>query len=165
MEQENTTQTPPESTKDQQELSKCQQELAEWKDRCLRLNAEFENYKKRELRDRQHGERVAQQELLLPLLPIIDNFQRALAQRHTMPAEVQPLLQGIDLIAKELEKFLHKIGVQQIQEVTTFNPELHEAVMQVSDSGKEPGTIVAVLEPGYRFKGQVLRPARVSVAV
>ena len=146
------------------ELQTCQTQLQEWKDRALRTSAEFENYKKREQRERANWERIAQQEVIRPLLAVIDNFDRAQAQLHHLPQEAKSAVEGIILIAKEFEKYLQNVGIEIIGQAEAFDPEIHEAVMQVNDSQKPSGSIVAVLEKGYRFKGYVLRPAKVSVA-
>ncbi len=156
-EQEPLVQSPP-------ELTLCLIQLNEWKDRCARLGAEFENYKKREARERQQWDYFAQKQLLLPLLSIIDNFRRAYSQSPTTGDDVTPWIEGMNLIAKELDKYLERIGLQPIAENSMFDPALHEAVMQENSSDIQTGMIITVLEPGYRFKGHVLRPAKVSVA-
>lgn len=161
---QNETASNGEASSDSVQVQECRRELEEWRERCLRVNAEFENYKKREIRERQTREMMAQQVIILPLLTIVDNFERAIAQQQSAPEQARPWLEGVGLIAKELEKFLEKIGVRPIEQMDQFNPEFHEAVAQVTDSKKSAGSIVTVFEKGYLFKGAVIRPARVSVA-
>lgn len=154
------------NTDQQKQLNQCQNELQEWKERCLRATADFENFKRREEKARLQTTRYAQAELVSGLLPIIDNFDRALKQhnQHEVSAELRALFAGITLIDKDLQKYLTSIGLQEIKEVTEFDPQLHEAVMTVQSSDVPTGNIVEVLQKGYRFKDTVIRPARVSIA-
>ncbi|MGE0207204.1 MAG: nucleotide exchange factor GrpE [Candidatus Babeliales bacterium] len=147
----------------QEALKKCEQESAEWKDKYMRSIADLQNYKKRIEKDSAHLNRMVKTDILYDLLPIIDNLERALESEQE-DATCQTLRQGVSMIAKELYKFLEKHGVSEIQAGTTFDPELHEAVMQVQAEGRQPGTIVEVLQKGYLLNGQVLRPAKVAVA-
>ena len=151
---------------DNGKLAACLQEVQEWKDRCQRMTADFENFKRREEKNRLHTARYAQTELVLGLLTIFDNFERALQQKklEQLPQELQPWFTGIMLIDKELQKYLASIGVHEIKEVTVFDPELHEAVMTVESPHVASGDIVEVLQKGYRFKDAVIRPAKVSIA-
>jgi len=148
-------------------LNQCQHELQEWKERCLRVTADFENFKRREEKARLQITRYAQSELVSGLLSIIDNFERALKQSNqneASSAELNLLLAGIILIDKDLQKYLTSIGLQEIKEITEFDPELHEAVMTVQSSDIPSGNIVEVLQKGYRFKDMVIRPSKVSIA-
>ena len=149
-----------------QKLTSCLQEMQEWKERCFRATADFDNFKRREEKIRLQTSRYAQTELITGLLPIFDNFERALHQKkmEELPQELQSWFKGIMLIDKELQKYLINSGVQEIKETTTFDPELHEAVMTVEAPNVSSGNIVEVLQKGYRFKGAVIRPAKVSIA-
>ncbi len=151
---------------DQNQLFQCQSQLQEWKERCLRITADFENFKRREEKARLQVTRYAQAELVTGLLPIVDNFERALKQKKSdeIPAELQAWFAGIILIDKDLQKYFTSIGLQEIKEVTEFDPQLHEAVMTVQSSDIPSGNIVEVLQKGYRFKDSVIRPAQVSIA-
>lgn len=150
----------------QNQLNQCQQELQEWKERCLRVTADFENFKRREEKSRLQVARYAQGEFILGFLPILDNFERALQQKkqEEFPAELQSWFAGIVLIDKELQKYFNALGLQEIKETKEFDPTLHEAVMTVQSSDVPSGNIVAVLQKGYRFKDAVIRPAKVSIA-
>jgi len=142
-------------------LQECQAQLQEWKDRCLRTAADFENFKRRTEKEKILWMGTAQASILADLLNIVDDFERALAQ----PQESENQLRaGMELTYKSLQKMLEKYGVQEIKEIAAFDPMLHEAIMQTKSESIPSGDIVQVLQKGYMFKGQVLRPAKVSVA-
>ena len=141
-----------------------QEELSKIKDAYIRLSADFENYKKRVAKDEVRFAFLVQAEFLLKLLPIIDNFERAFKNGiEKQTPEVKAWLSGFELINKELQEFLKTSGVEEVQ-MEAFNPEIHEAISQVESADKEPGQIVDYVEKGYKFKGQLLRPAKVAVA-
>lgn len=145
-------------------LQACKQEVAQLTDSYKRLAADFENAKRRMEKDRQQWTRVAQAEVLVGLLKIVDDLKRALNEkgREKLSPELEPWFQGFSLINKEFEKYLTQVGITEVP-TREFDPELHEAVMSV-ESEKSSGSIVDVFENGYMFKDQVLRPAKVSVA-
>lgn len=156
-----------EETCEPEETAKqCCEDLKEYKNRYLYLNAEFDNYRKRIEKERIQWLASTQATVLTDVLSIVDDFERALQQLQSqqLPPEIVSHLAGIELIAKSLQKLLKKYDVEEISEVTTFNPELHEAVMQVKAEGQPSGSVVTVFQKGYKHKGQVLRPAQVSVA-
>lgn len=144
-------------------LKKCEQETAEWKDKYLRAWADFQNYKKRHEKEQAAFKRMIKGDLLREMLSIVDNFDRAIEAQEQIES-VQACLEGFELIRKDLYKFLQKHGVKEIEAYETFDPELHEAVMQVEADDHEPGDIVEVLQKGYLLNNIVLRPAKVSVA-
>jgi molecular chaperone GrpE len=145
-----------------QALQQCQQEVAEWKDKYLRAAADFQNYKKRLEKDQANITKTIKADFLREILNIVDNFDRALEMKDQ--ESQQEWLRGFAMIAKELYKFLQKHGISEIEETRTFNPELHEAVMQVESDTHQPGEIVEILQKGYYLNDEVLRPAKVSVA-
>lgn len=144
----------------------CQAELRSCKERYLYLNAEFDNYKKRIERDRAQWISSAQAIVLSDTLPILDDFQRALAQleKQKLNPESAAYLKGFELIEKSFEKLLKKYEIEEITDTANFNPELHEAIAQVNSNEYPAGSIIEVFEKGYKHKGQVLRPSKVSVA-
>jgi molecular chaperone GrpE len=151
----------------QTQLDQCQENLQQLKDQYLRLNADFDNYRKRVDKERTQWVASAQTVVLADMLPIVEDFERALKEFESreVPAELAVYKAGLELIAKSLHKLLKKYDIEEISDLAVFNPELHEAVMQVPADDKYPsGTIVTVFEKGYKHKGQVLRPAKVSVA-
>ena len=136
-------------------------------EKFLRVYAELENYKKRVEKDRIENLRYANEELLRDLLPFIDNLQRAVdhasSEEDTNPGA---LMDGIELTLKDLRKLLEKHGLRPIESVgARFDPNLHEAMMQVENNVQEPQTVVQEFQKGYLFKDRLLRPARVSVAM
>lgn len=141
-----------------EQLNECLLQKDEWKDRCLRTAAEFENFKRRSEKERVLWITNTQASILADVLGLVDDFERAFAQPAGESRE------GFELIYKSLQKILQKYGVQEIKEVTEFDPTLHEAIMQVESADHQAGQIVQVLQKGYRFKDQILRPAKVSVA-
>jgi molecular chaperone GrpE len=143
------------------ELSRVTAERDEYLAHLQRTRAEFDNYRKRTLRDQTaHLERAAAG-LIEQLLPILDSFELALGSAGT---DVERLRKGVELVYGEFLGALEKAGLERIEALgKPFDPEEHEAVMHVEDDGGEPG-VRDVVRSGYRFKGRVLRPAMVKVA-
>jgi len=140
-------------------------EAAEHYDRYLRALADFENYRRRVQREREEWTRLAQERLLRDLLPVLDNFDRAL-QVDPDPGQLQGFVAGIELIRRELLKVLERIGVISFSAVgEPFDPQRHEAVMRVETTEVPSQTVVEEIERGYLLGDRVLRPARVKVAV
>jgi len=136
-------------------------------EKFLRAYAELENYKKRVEKERVDSLKYANEGLIRDLLPFIDNLQRALehtaSEKNNNP---KGLIEGLDLTLKDLMRVLEKYGLEPIESVgRPFNPNLHEAMMQVEGEGHEPHTIVEEFQRGYLIKDRLLRPARVSVAM
>lgn len=157
---ENQTETEVSDTT-QDQLQKCQQELSGWKDQYMRMLADFENSKKRLERERIAATRIIKSNILVDLLPILDNFERALKSEKID----QPAMQGFEMIYWDLAKMLKKQGVEEIPFGKTFDPELHEAVMNVASEQHASGEVVEILEKGYILNGEILRPAKVSIAL
>jgi len=151
---------------DTQELMACQQELATWKEKCLRVSADFDNFRRRMEKEQVQWMQVAQAQLLKSLLAIVDDFERALSHKEKLELtpEVAEWFSGVAMINTSFTKILSQTGLLEISETTTFDPKLHEAVVQVDSPKHKAGDIVEILQKGYRFKEQVLRPAKVSVA-
>jgi len=142
-------------------LEICQQEAALWKDQYARISADFDNYKKRMDREQVQWMQTAQTMVVKDLLTVVDNFERALSQKTD---ETASLYIGIEMIYKSILQLLNKYGVKEFSEYTTFDPELHEALMHADSADHTPGQIVQVLEKGFMMKDKVLRPAKVTVA-
>jgi len=148
----------------QQELTQCRTQLQMFKEDYLRSRADFENYKKRVERDSTQVYRLALSSIFKDLLAIIDDLERGLTYATTVTsAESRSIVEGLQLTAEQFKKVLAKYGVTPIQESSVFDPSLHEAVMEVQ-SDKPAGSIVQILQKGYMIQGQVLRPAKVSIA-
>ncbi len=141
------------------------EELVILKDKFSRLTADFQNYKKRAESDKYLLIDRSRSEVLLAMLSIVDNFDRALLEAQANQNEaLHSWLVGFELIHKALYEFLASQKVTVIAEVTTFDPNIHEAIMQVQDDAYASGSIVKVFEKGFMYKDQVLRTAKVSVA-
>ena len=134
-------------------------------DRALRALAEFDNAKKRAARDREDYTRYANESLLREILPVLDNFERALQAARAQPA-ASAVVSGVELIQRELLRVLEKFGVAPFDSVgQPFDPTRHEAVARVSAPGKPDMTVVDETARGYMLNGRVLRPAMVTVAM
>ena len=135
---------------------------AELTDRLLRRQADFENYRKRAERDRSDFLQFAGMEFVRQMLPILDDFERAL---QTEAAD-RAYATGIELIYTRLFEALKKMGLEPMDTVgQTFDPNRHQAVERVESSEAEDQSIVGEFQKGYNFKGRLLRPAMVRVAV
>jgi molecular chaperone GrpE len=140
-----------------------ERERDEYKDLLLRKIAEFDNYRKRVERDRREMAKHAASEILEGLLPILDDFERALDASGG--ASPEAYRQGVELIYKQLADFLAKRGVTPIQAVgVPFDPHVHEAVTYEERPGHEDGEVVEEIRRGYRHGDRLLRPAMVKVA-
>lgn len=141
-------------------------ELEELNDRHLRLAAEFDNYRKRMLRERAEMRERAQAELVRDMLEAIDDLNRVTSLDHG-EAGVKDVLDGVELVERKLHAELERLGVERVgTEGEAFDPHGHEAVGTIpANSPEQDGTIAVVLQPGYRFGRVLLRPARVNVFV
>lgn len=139
-------------------------ELDQLRDHYLRKLAEFDNFRKRTDREREEFQRTAGEKIVRELVPVLDNFERALT--HAGESDSESFRQGVDMIARQLWEVLERQGLEVVNPIgKPFEPEFHEAVQRVEDSGQESGTVVWVLAKGYLFGGRLLRPAMVGVAV
>ncbi len=145
-------------------VKRLQAELDEVRDRYLRLAAEFDNYRKRVARERAEIADRSQATLLAKFVDAIDDIDRVLAGDPTAP-QAEALHEGIKLVEKKLWKELEAAGLEVIQPTgAAFDPSLHEAVSIVAPpEGAKPNTVGATLQSGYRFKGVLIRPAKVQV--
>jgi len=135
------------------------------RDRYVRTVAEFDNARKRAVREREELIRGANESLIRELLPVLDNFERAL-QAARGDAGAAGVTAGVELIQRELLRVLEKFGVTAFNSVgTPFDPERHEAVARVPAAGRPEMTVVGETARGYLLNGRVLRPAMVTVAM
>ena len=140
---------------------KYEAELAEKENRYLRLQADFENFRRRTRQEKEELAAVVTQNLLKDLLPFLDNFERALAAGGN---DEGGLRAGVEMMYKQLVEALKKEGLEYIEtKDKPFDPNFHQAVMRVEDAEKEDGEIVAELQKGYMVKGRVIRPSMVQV--
>jgi len=144
-------------------LAELQAKLADEENRHLRLRADFDNMRRRNQLDREAAEKYRAQSLLSDLLPVLDNFERAL-QVETTSEETASIIKGIEMVYRSLIEATEKEGLQVIKaEGEQFDPTIHQAVMQEQDSEKETGIVLRELQKGYILKDRVLRPTMVSV--
>jgi len=147
------------------ELTRLRRALDEKTDRYLRAIADLDNQRKRAQREREEYIRYANEALLRELLPVLDNFDRALGAARA-GSEAQNLRAGVELIQRELLKVLEKFGVTSYSALgQPFDPERHEAIQRVITPDAPDMTVVEEIQRGYVLNGRVLRPAMVVVAV
>jgi len=141
-------------------------ELEQAQDRLVRLQAEFENFRRRSLKERQESLQYGHQNLVKDLLATVDNLERAIAHSaEDAAASMESVLQGVELVQSDLLGALGKHGVRVVEPIKeSFDPAFHEAMGQVPDASVEPNSVVQVLQKGYLINDRMLRPARVLVA-
>ena len=139
------------------------EKIEELTDQLKRLMAEFENYRKRTEKEKAQTYDLGASNVLLKLLPVVDNFERGIASIPEDERE-SAVYTGMDMIYKQLEKTLEDLGVTPMDaEGKPFDPNLHNAVMQAADERYPDGSVVMELQKGYIYKDSVLRHAMVSV--
>lgn len=149
-----------ESVDETEELRK---QLEAEQNKYLRLLADYDNFKRRTQKDREIANKFRSQSLLADLLPVLDNFERALSLQTTSE-ESASLLKGVEMVQKSLTEAVSREGLEEIKAVgEPFDPNFHQAVMQEKDDSAEAGTVLQELQKGYILKGRVLRPAMVKV--
>src|SRR5262245_53279905 len=146
----------------QAEIERLQQALHREHDLYLRALADFDNYRKRVQRERESAAQAGKRQLVLALLDVLDDFERALAYAHTTP---ESMLTGARAIHQRLTNLLQAQGVVPYTSTgQPFDPALHEAVDVINTNQATPGVVLNELSHGYRWGDEVLRPARVRVA-
>ena len=145
------------------ELTKVTQERDEYLDLAKRAQADFENYKKRAAKDMTAAGARARIGVIREILPVIDNLERALGVAPEGDGDA--FVEGVRLVYRELEGALARAGVEAIEpKGDPFDPNVHEALSMQPQDGAESGTVLDVIEKGYRTSDTVIRPARVVVA-
>ncbi len=153
-------------SRDESELESSLAEAEAKRDEYLadlqRVAAEFENYRKRAARDQERLVAHAHERLVRELLPVLDDLERALqaAERH----EEAALVDGVKLVEQALRKALEKEGLTEIETAGSFDPHVHEAMLAKPGDGAEAGSVLEVVQRGYRIGDRVVRPAKVIVA-
>jgi molecular chaperone GrpE len=144
------------------ELAALRRERDDYLDALQRLKAEFDNFRKRTAREHESMSARANEALLKELLPILDDLERALeaAEQH----EEAKLEDGVRLVHRALADVARKHGLEEIETNGAFDPHVHEALLAQPAEDAEPGSVLQVLQKGYRLGDRVLRPARVVVA-
>ena len=145
-------------------LRALQNEVEEWMNKYLYSVAEMDNVRRRARLDADEARKFANERLMGELLPVLDNFTRAL-EAAGQAGEGEGLKQGVEMIHRQLSDVLARAGLERIEAVgRAFDPNLHEAIMQVeAQEGQEPHQVVEDLRSGYRLNDRVLRPSLVKV--
>jgi len=148
-------------------LEAAQAEAAEYKDKYLRAHADFENAKKRLEKDKMTAVAYANESFAKDILSVVDSFENALASIHGADEEnaaevLKHMKEGVNLTYEQLKKILEKNHIKEIDCSGEFNPEVHQAIMQVESDEHNEGDVVQVMQKGYTIKDRILRPAMVS---
>lgn len=152
-----------ELTAEQQMIEQLEKEKEELNNRLLRVHADYDNFRRRTREEKERDAKYRAQSLVEEILPVLDNFERAL-NVETKNEESKSILQGMDMIYRQLLEALKKEGVSEIEAVgKPFDPNFHQAVMQVSEEGYEANVVVEELQKGYMLKDRVIRPTMVKV--
>ena len=157
--QEETTEVDP--------LEAAQAEAAEYKDKYLRAHADFENSKRRLEKDKMNAVSYANESFAKDILAVIDSFENALASIEGADEEnssevLKQMKEGVNLTYEQLKKILEKNHIKEVVCEGEFDPEVHQAIMQVESDEHEAGDVVQVMQKGYTIKDRILRPAMVS---
>ncbi len=146
------------------ELEKLRAENEEFQQRLLRAQADFDNFRRRTVKEKEELGKYASAKLITELLPVIDNFERALNTTGDI-SDAASYVKGVEMIFRQLEGVLKAEGLTPMEaEGQPFNPEFHQAIMQVESEEHEEGIVVEVVQKGYMLKDKVLRPAMVKVS-
>ncbi|AKL77065.1 MULTISPECIES: nucleotide exchange factor GrpE [Bacillus] len=147
----------------QHQIDELQGLLDEKENKLLRVQADFENYKRRSRLEMEAAQKYRSQNVVTEILPALDNFERAL-QVEAESEQTKSLLQGMEMVRRQLMDALEKEGVQAIEAVgQEFDPNLHQAVMQVEDENFGSNIVIEELQKGYKLKDRVIRPSMVKV--
>jgi molecular chaperone GrpE len=149
----------------QAQIESMTQERSALYDQLLRRQAEFENYRRRIDRERSESYARARAEVVLELLPVVDNFERAISSLEKSGGDAESLRHGVELIHKQFKDALTKFGLEPVESVgQAFDPHVHEAVtIEPTDKHKE-NTVIEEFQRGYKLGEKLLRPAKVKVA-
>ena len=143
------------------EIEALNAKLAENAERMKRLQADFENFRRRTRQEKEELSNMVIQGFITELLPLVDNFDRAMASEAT---DAEKFQQGVEMIYNQLTEILKNKGMEVIDVTDAkFDPNFHQAVMRVQNPDLEDDTIAAELQKGYMVKGKVIRPSMVQV--
>lgn len=144
-----------------QQIEKLTEDLKAKEERVLRLQADFENFRRRTGKEKEELSAVVTQGILKDMLPLLDNFERAMAAEKK---DAEAFQKGVEMIYTQLQEVLKKNGLERIEtQGKKFDPNYHQAVMRVQDEEHEDDDIAQELQKGYMVKGRVIRPSMVQV--
>lgn len=136
----------------------------DYQQRFLRAQADFDNFRRRTMKEKEELGQYASMKLVGQLLPVVDNFGRAI-EAAKAGGDVESFSKGVDMIFRQLEQVLEQEGLKAMEAVgQPFNPEFHQAIMQVESEEHEEGIVIEEVQKGYMLKDKVLRPAMVKVS-
>ncbi|AXF54676.1 nucleotide exchange factor GrpE [Salicibibacter kimchii] len=152
-----------EASESQEEIEALQAELEAWQNKAQRVQADYDNFRKRSRSEKEAAAQFRSQPLMEALLPVLDNFSRAF-DTEGQNSSNEGLYKGMEMVYRQFWESLESEGLEEIPtEGETFDPNVHQAVMQVEEEGFEPNQIVEELQKGYKLKTRVIRPAMVKV--
>lgn len=148
----------------EEQLGKAELELIDLKDRHIRLQAEFDNYRKRTMKERMELLKTANESLLISILPVVDDFDRAIQTLEAVE-EDSPIKEGVKLISNKFQDFLKQNGIKEIEaKGQDFDTDVHEAITKIPAPSEElAGKIVDVVQKGYSLNDKVIRFAKVVI--
>lgn len=153
-----------EETIQDEEKLKLQQELEQLKARYLRVQADFDNFRKRTRTEKEVAAKYRSQSLAEQLLPVLDNFERALVV-ETTNEESKSILTGVEMVYRQFVDALKQEGIEEVEALgEPFDPHKHQAVAQEKSEEHESGIVIEVFQKGYRIKDRIIRPAMVKVS-
>ena len=167
---EETVEEAPEMTAEeklQEALTKAQAEVAKYKDEYIRVHADFENSKKRLEKEKATAVAYSNEAFAMDMLGVLDSLESALTSVNQVESSddaIKTFKEGLELTKEQMLKALARNGVEEIASEGAFDPNVHQAVMQVESEEHESGQIVQLLQKGYSMKDRVLRAAMVSTA-
>ena len=164
--EDNTPEVPTDLTETlKADIERLKGELNEKQERYMRLQADFDNFRKRTAKEKTELAATIEQAFLKDLLPLLDNLSRATeAAENGEEVNIETLKKGIEMINQETVAVMGKHGLEPIEtEGKTFDPNFHQAVARIADPDKEDGAIAAELQRGYIARGRVIRPSMVQV--
>lgn len=144
------------------DLKRANEENAQLRDQLLRARADFDNFRKRAEREKTDFFRYAMLETIRELLPVLDNFERALSSEA---GNVDDFKKGVEMIYKQLSEALAKMGLREVEPSEKFDPTIHEAVMREERQDVPSNTVLETFQKGYYLHDRLMRPALVKVAV
>ncbi|QWU15016.1 molecular chaperone GrpE [Paenibacillus sophorae] len=150
---------------DSDEIKRLQELADDYQGRVLRVQADYDNFRRRTLKEKEELAQYATSKLVTELLPVLDNFERALATAPT-GSDSEAFAKGVNMIFRQLDGVLKSEGLTPMETVgQPFNPEFHQAIMQVESEEYEEGIVTEEVQKGYLLKNKVLRPAMVKVSM
>ena len=148
----------------EEEIKSLEEKIKELEEKLVYSKAELINYRKRKDEEVSNMLKYANQDLILEILPVVDNFERAMALANKENEELKKFLDGFNMLYISILDIFKKFGVEEINEKNVpFDPTIHEALLVEENKDKENDTILEVLLKGYKLKGRIIRPAQVKV--